>query len=234
MINSTLNTPLNRPHTTVILAMTADGKIADIKRSPAGFGSPNDKAHLEEQVALTDGILFGAGTLRSGGSAMRVIDPELLKQREAAGKPPQPVQIVCTRSGKIDPQIKFFRQPIPRWLLTTKAGAKSWEGHSGFDQILICETSEGEIDWNEALQQMLDLGLNKLGILGGGELVASVLEADAIDELWLTVCPFIFGGATAPTPVQGAGLPADMALRLELMSVKTVEQEVFLHYRLQR
>lgn len=214
--------------------MTADGKIADVKRSPAGFGSPNDKAHLEEQVALTDGILFGAGTLRSGGSAMRVIDPELLKQRESKGLPPQPVQIVCTRSGKIDPQIRFFRQPIPRWLLTTKAGAQSWEGPSGFDRILVCETSEGEIDWNEALQQMLDLGLNKLGILGGGELVASVLEADAIDELWLTVCPLIFGGATAPTPVQGAGLSADMALRLELMSVKTIEQEVFLHYRLQR
>ena len=31
----------------VILAMTADGKIADRKRSPARFGSAADKAHLD-------------------------------------------------------------------------------------------------------------------------------------------------------------------------------------------
>jgi riboflavin biosynthesis pyrimidine reductase len=41
----------HRPHTTVILAMSADGKIADVRRSPARFGSKTDIAHLEEQIA---------------------------------------------------------------------------------------------------------------------------------------------------------------------------------------
>ena len=54
-----------RPHTTVVLAMSADGKIADVKRSPARFGSAADKAHLEKQVAQVDAVLFGAGTLRA-------------------------------------------------------------------------------------------------------------------------------------------------------------------------
>ncbi|MBW4576116.1 MAG: dihydrofolate reductase family protein [Aphanothece sp. CMT-3BRIN-NPC111] len=230
----TTNQTWTRPQTTVVLAMSADGKISDVARSPANFGSANDKAHLENQVAQADGILFGAGTLRSGGTAMRVVNPELLKQRESLGKPAQPVQIVCSRTSKIDPQLGFFRQPIPRWLLTTSAGAQDWEGRPEFERILVTETSAGEINWNEAFQQMAQLGLKQLSILGGGELVASLLEADLIDEFWLTVCPLILGGATAPTPVEGAGFLSDQGKRLELLSAQTMEQEVFLHYRLQR
>jgi 5-amino-6-(5-phosphoribosylamino)uracil reductase len=62
-------------------------------------------------------------------------------------------------------------------------------------------------------------------------LVASLLAADLIDEFWLTVCPLILGGITAPTPVDGAGFSAQLAKHLELLSVETIEQEVFLHYR---
>jgi len=73
-----------------------------------------------------------------------------------------------------------------------------------------------------------------LAILGGGKLVASVLAAGLVDELWLTVCPLILGGADAPTPVEGKGFLADLAPKLELLAVKQVGQEVFLHYRIDR
>lgn len=33
--------------------------------SPARFGSSADKAHMEEQIALADAVLFGAGTIRA-------------------------------------------------------------------------------------------------------------------------------------------------------------------------
>jgi|SRR6478672_1959901 len=229
-----INSTSNRPQTTVVLAMSADGKITDATRSPAKFGSPTDKAHLEQQVAQSDGVLFGGGTLRSGGTAMRVVNPELLKQREQQGKPPQPVQIVCSRGGAFDTQINFFRQPIPRWLLTIPAGAQDWQGRPEFERILVSETSTGEIDWIEAFQQMAQLGLNHLSVLGGGELVASLLAQDLIDEIWLTVCPLIFGGKTAPTPVEGAGFSPELAPRLKLISAEVIDQEVFLHYQRSR
>lgn len=225
---------MNRPHTTVILAMSADGKIADATRSPTLFGSPHDKAHLEAQVALADGILCGASTVRIGGTAMRVINPDLLKQRELQGKPPQPVQIVGSRQSEIDPQLPFFRQPIPRWLLTTTQGAKQWQDQPGWDRILVADSGEQGIDWQAAFLQLAQLGLERIAVLGGGEIVASLMAEDLIDEFWLTVCPLIIGGATAPTPVEGAGFLTEMAPRLELLSVQQVEQEVFLHYRLQR
>ncbi len=272
----------NRPHTTVVLAMSADGKIADARRSPTQFGSSTDKAHLEAQVAQADGVLFGAGTLRAGGTAMRVTHPGLLEQRQQQGKPPQPVQIVCSRSAKIDPQLRFFRQSVPRWLLTTTLGAAQWQaspkGTSGFEQVLAIETvqpihpeelpgseysiqgrqatpTQGglaasppwqnepsdqgsanldpEVDWIAAFNHFRALGLVQLVILGGGELVASLLSVGLIDEVWLTICPLLLGGTNAPTPVEGSGFLTNLAPRLELLTVRPVGQEVFLHYRLQ-
>ncbi|MFM9267252.1 RibD family protein, partial [Tychonema sp. BBK16] len=106
------------PHTIVILAMSADGKITDAALTAARFGSANDKFHLEQQVAASDAVLFGNGTLRAYGTTLRVTSPDLVKQREEQGKPPQPVQIVCSRSREFDPNWRFFQQPVPRWLLT--------------------------------------------------------------------------------------------------------------------
>ncbi|MBE9051855.1 RibD family protein [Nostocales cyanobacterium LEGE 11386] len=239
-----------RPHTTVVLAMSADGKIADYRRSPARFGSGADKAHLEKQIAASDAVLLGAGTLRAYGTTLTVSQPILLQHRIQGGKPAQPVHIVITHSGDLNPEIKFFQQPIERWLFTTTMGARSWQKreqilhstekpaaqkHSPkFEQIIVFDTPTGKVDTSTALQHLASLHITRLVVLGGGELVASMLESDLIDELWLTVCPLILGGATAPTPVEGGGFLSQLAPKLELLEVHQVEQEVFLHYRLQR
>jgi 5-amino-6-(5-phosphoribosylamino)uracil reductase len=224
----------DRPVTTVILAMSADGKISDSLRSPLLFGSPADKTHLEQQVAAADAVLSGAGTFRVKGTAMRLLNPDLMVQREQDGKPPQPIQIVASASGNLDLHIPFFRQPIPRWLLTTPTGAESWYNDSGFDKILVSQNPSGGVDWHDAFKQMTTLGIQKLAILGGGNLVASLLAEDLIDELWLTLCPLLIGGTNAPTPVDGNGFSTQTAPRLELLEVKTIDAEVFLHYRLRR
>ncbi|MBR8833265.1 MAG: RibD family protein [Stigonema ocellatum SAG 48.90 = DSM 106950] len=224
----------HRPHTTVVLAMSADGKIADFRRSPARFGSKADRQHLEKQIALADAVLFGALTLGAYGTTLTVSDPTLLQHRTRLGKPPQPVHIVITSSAKLNPEIRFFQQQINRWLLTTTAGSLFWQGRREFEHILVFETPTGTIDIHATLQHLTTLGITRLAVLGGGTLIASMLESDLVDEFWLTVCPLILGGSTAPTPVEGRGFLPQLAPRLQLVEVHTIEQEVFLYYRLQR
>ena len=223
-----MNNPL---HTTVILAMTADGKIADYQYSAARFGSDRDRSHLEKQVSLADGVLFGAGTLKAYGTTLTVKDPKLLQERIERSQSSQPVQVVVSASGNLNPQWRFFRQPIPRWLLTSNRGV-SWQNKQGFERILTCSTikSDLSIDWSEAFTQFKELGISKLAILGGAELVASLLAVDLVDELWLTICPLILGG-NAPTPVGGMGWLQSQGKQLKLLEVKQIEGEVFLHYQ---
>ncbi len=219
---------LNRPHVTVVLAMSIDGKLADYTQAAGRFGSPSDQAHLEKCVAAADAVLFGAGTLRAYGTTMTVHTPELQQQRSSLGKPLQPIQIVCSASGKLDRQAAFFSQPIRRWLLTTNAGAQAW-GAPQFERVWTVGDS---IDWSIIMSELHTIGIKQLALLGGGKLVASCLEAGLIDELWLTVCPIILGGEIAPTPVQNRGWLEAHAPRLNLLEVRTIANEVFLHYRI--
>jgi 5-amino-6-(5-phosphoribosylamino)uracil reductase len=222
---------MKRPLTTVILAMSADGKIADRTHAAARFGSANDRAHLEQQIAQADAVLFGAGTLRAYGTTLSVRDPTLVQQRQQHHKSTQPIQIVCSRSGKLDPQLRFFRQPVPRWLLTTAIGATFWQQRFEFERILTVETAAEQIDWLGAFQQFRTLGIESIAVLGGGTIVAALLEAQLIDQLWLTVCPLLLGGETAITPVAGTGFLAAIAPRLQLLNARTHDHEVFLHYQ---
>jgi 5-amino-6-(5-phosphoribosylamino)uracil reductase len=225
-----------RAHGTVVLAMSADGKIADGKGSPARFGSAADRLHLETQMAQADGVLFGAGTLRAYGTTLRITQPDLLEQRQQQGKPLQPIHIVCSGSGSLDPDCRFFRQPVSRWLLTSIEGAKEWSDRPEFERVIISSSSPSyalTTDWHLVFQQLADLGLKKIVVTGGGQLVASLIAAEVIDEIWLTVCPLVLGGVQAPTPVEGQGFPADLAPRLALQSAQILGSEVFLHYHLQ-
>ncbi len=223
-----------RPHTTVVLAMSADGKIADVTRSSARFASITDKAHLEKQIAYRDAVLFGAGTLRAYGTTLTVSHPDLLEHRKSNGKPPQPIHIVISDSGQLEPDIRFFQQPVERWLVSTATGARFWQDRREFQRILVFETATGKVDLRAALLSLTTLGIARLGILGGGKLVANLLKLNLIDEMWLTVCPLILGGEDAPTPVEGSGFLAETAPKLQLLEVRTEDREVFLHYCLQQ
>lgn len=226
------DTATQRPSTTVVLAMSVDGKISDRLRSHPRFGSSHDFDHLEQQVALADAVLFGATTLKAGGTAMRVLNPDRIAARVAAGKPEQPIQIVCTRTGDLDPSLPFFQQPIPRYLLTSAAGARKWQTQPGFDQVLAPDTENPDpLDWQQAFATLYSQGVRHIAVLGGGEIVAALLEEDLLDELQLTLCPLLLGGTDTPSPVAGQGFLQEHAPRLELVSVQPIEHELFLHYR---
>lgn len=215
--------------------MTADGKISDEYGSAARFASAADKQHLERQMAQMDAVLFGAETLRAYGSSLVITQPALLAERESQGRPPQPVQIVCSATGQLDPHCRFFQQPFSRWLLTPSPEALAqWQARpQTFEHIILTPYQEDglNIHWPQTLALLKQQGIHQLGLLGGGQLIASLFADDLLDFLWLTLCPYWVGGRLAPTPLGGIGLPLNQAQGLELLSAATIDQEVFLHYR---
>lgn len=214
-----------RPHCTVVLAITADGKISDRPTTAARFGSPADRAHLETQVAQADAVLFGAGTLRAYHTTLSVRDPDLIAQRRQRGQPPQPRQWVCSRRADFDPQWRFFQQPIARGLITTTTGAIAWQGRREFDPVI---TTGETITWPPVFAQWQAQGVKRVAVLGGGVLVGSLLAGGWVDELRLTICPFLLGGSDAPMAVAEA---LGSGVELKLLGCEAIASEVFLHYR---
>ncbi|MEM9264580.1 MAG: RibD family protein [Cyanobacteria bacterium P01_F01_bin.13] len=239
MASSTLKStaiPDYRPRITTILAMSADGKISDVLHSAARFPSAVDQGHLERCLATADATLFGAGTLRAYGTTALVKNPMLLEKRCQKEQSPQPIQIVCSRSGQLNPTARFFSQPVSRWLLTTATGADQWHGHKGFERIWPAPINpdDGQFNWLKILLELKTLNIRHLVLMGGGQLVASLMAIDVIDELWLTICPLVIGGQQAPTPCDGEGFSLVNAPRFTLISNQTMGDEVFLHYQRRR
>jgi len=78
---------------------------------------------------------------------------------------------------------------------------------------------------------MPSMGVRHLLLEGGGELNFSMLEADLVDEVYLTICPYLFGGRDAPSPVDGAGFPRKHVRKLVLKSHRAgTHGELFLRY----
>ena len=214
--------------------MSADGKITDACHGAARFPSVADRRHLEQCLSTADATLFGANTLRAYGTTALITNPTLLEQRRQQKRSPQPTHIVCSRSGQLDPTMRFFSQPVLRWLLTTPAGAALWATSNSFERIWTAPARGSDFDWATIMIELKTLGFHHLVVMGGGQLVAALVAADLIDELWLTICPLIIGGHRAPTPCDGEGFALESAPALTLISSQTIDSEVFLKYERQR
>ena len=67
---------------------------------------------------------------------------------------------------------------------------------------------------------------------GGGELNAAMFQAGLVDELYLTICPLIFGGRNAPTLADGEGIERlTEGRRFKLRKSERVGDELFCVYR---
>jgi 5-amino-6-(5-phosphoribosylamino)uracil reductase len=218
--------------TTLVLGMTADGKItAEDPKAPRD-PDPVDYAHLEYEVSQADLILVGAGTIRAEGGTFTIRDPELLAGRNVRGQSPQPITCVVTRSLEISPDLPFFQQDVKRWIFTTGNALKHSSSVASLQKRAdLIDLGDTELDWDRAYTLMAERGIRKVVAVGGGSLSAALLQAGRIDDWWLTIWPIIFGGTTAPSPVEGKGyLPAN-APHLELIETRVIGSEVFLHYR---
>ncbi len=219
----------SRPHLVAIFAQSLDGKIAAHRAQRPHFSSPEDYQHLENQAAQQQALIMGAATLRAYGTSLRIRDPELLCQRAAQGLPPQPLTIICSGSGDISPDLPFFRQPLTRWLWTTPAGSQRWQQRSGFEELWVAP------DWDlpARLARLRNLGLERVGLLGGGQLLGAFLQAQALDELWVTLAPVLLSGySDSPASIEGWQLQGSPP-QLELLECRQGSTELFLRYRVQ-
>lgn len=202
---------------TLVAAMSADGKIAPVARTAHRFGA-TDFARLERCCAAADALILGGGTLRAHGTTVSIRDQRLLAERAERGQPPQPTTCLVTAGGELSPDLPFFaRQAVPRVVATTDGSApRLTEQFGNLAEIWPCGAEQVSVD--RLLDRFAAAGCREVALLGGGRLNAAFAAARRINRLELTIAPVLFGGAAAPTWLDGDGLPAPAELLLTAWS----------------
>ena len=213
-----------RPWVDVMMAMSADGKIADAGRSPQRIASPRDRAVLDERMSSADAVLYGAGTLRALRRGIQLSPAWSAEQIRPL------TNIVASTRAEFDMDMPFFDEPASRWLVCatkpTSAVTKC------FDEVLVCPNDAGDsVSWPTAMRELNRLGIERICCGGGGDLAGALASERLVDEYWITIAPLFIGGRSAPTPLDGEDLALGKMPELTLVSSEVVDGEVFLRYR---
>ena len=224
-----------RPFVAATFAMTADGKITTREYSPVDFTSREDKMHLLRQRALADAVVVGHSTLKKDNVRLALPKGELRDQRVAEGKPPAPIRVIVSKEGKIDAGLRIFDSTIsPILIFSTTRMPRSYQ-KALREKATLHLSDSADVDLAWMLQQLRrDYHVQSVACEGGAALFRSMLELDLIDQLNLTITPYLFGGAGAPTltGLSKEFLPA--SVRCTLTDMRTVGEECFLTYRVKR
>ncbi|MBA3762599.1 MAG: RibD family protein [Chthoniobacterales bacterium] len=223
---------IRRPFVAATFAMTADGKITTRDYSPVDFTSREDKLHLLRQRALADAVLIGHSTLQKDNVRLGLPRGELRDERVARGQTPSPLRVVLSNEGRIDPSLKLFQSEIAPILIfsTTRMPRSSQKALREKATLHLSEADKVDLVW--MLQQLRrEYKVRSVACEGGAALFRSMLELDLVDQLNLTIAPYLFGGRDAPTltGVSKDFLPA--SVRCTLTDMRVVGDECFLTYR---
>ena len=221
------NTQLRKPYVTAFVTMSVDGKIAS-RSGDSRLSCPFDKKKLHELRATSDGVMVGANTVR-------IDDPLLTPRLVQVEKPP--ARIVVDGKLTLTPTYRVFKvKDAPTYLITSSKTPES--KLRKFEDIGVnvikAPEKDDEVNLNYALSELYGKGVKHILVEGGGNLIWSLLKQNLIDELRVTISPFIIGGKAAITPVEGEGFTnLGSWVRLELLNYFLCEcgQEIHLVYR---
>ena len=219
----------------VTFAMTLDGKITTRTFSPVDFTSREDKAHLIRQRALGDAVLIGHNTLERDNVRLGVPREELRKARIRRGQAPYPLRVIVSNQGKIDTRLNIFHTDIsPIVIFSTTRMPRKYRCALMEKATLHLDNSR-HVDLAQMLHTLRrDYKIRTVACEGGATLFRSLLAQDLVDQLNLTIAPFLFGGANAPTLTGLSKEFLPRAVPCTLTAMKVVGEECFLTYRIRR
>lgn len=165
--------------------------------SSGAMGGPGDRFIFNLLRELADVIVVGAGTVRIEGYSGAQLGAAQRQHRQARGQSEVPPLAIVTKSGHLNRDMAVFtRTEVPPLVLTcAAAAAQTRRLLSGVCEVLDCSAGDPEkVDEAALLAALGARGLRRILTEGGPMLLGSLIDRDMLDELCLTIAPYIVGG----------------------------------------
>lgn len=218
----------DRPYTITNFALTVDGR-ATIDGRSGPIGTDTDTAMLVGLRTRVDALMIGAGTMRTERYGRIMGDPEKRARREQEGLPADPLMVLVSKRMDLPWDAELFTDGGGEVLVFTASEDDPPATATPVDVV----RHEGTVDLTEAMRHLRrERGIRALLSEGGPNLHAQMIEADLVDELFVTSATKLAGG---PGPGLAEGLPeAVRELELAWLATDASERELFQRYRFLR
>lgn len=245
----TLAIPLRHGRPTVVsnFVSTLDGVVSYATPEAAGGGEISgffepDRFVMGLLRSLADAVLIGAGTLRAGADerwTARFVHPPsdaaFAELRASLGLRPEPITAVVSGSGSLDLTHPGLSDPaVPVLLLTTDEGAASLRSDPLPEHVEVCDLG-ASVTPARVLGALADRDAELIVCEGGPHLIGSLLDANLVDELFLTVAPQL-AGRSSDRPrlalIEGVAFDVAHAAWARLVDVRRAGDHLFTRYRL--
>ena len=212
-----------RPRVIFSAAITLDGKLAS-RNGDSKLSSKIDKIRVHKLRSKVDAILIGKNTVK--------IDDPLLSVHNIKKK--NPIRIILDSNATIRTSSRILKtcSKIPTIIVVTKkAQKKNLQKLEKFPvQIVVCGNNTVSI--KKLLAVLKKKGIKNILVEGGGATNWAFVKENLVDEAIITITPYLVGGMTATTLVDGDGFSTiTKSIRLKLKNVKKMKNEVVLHYQ---
>lgn len=222
------------PQIFVVMAMSADGKIATENRMIQTFGSKKDHDRLMRLRTTADAVMSGSTTINTAAYDLGPGGHEYRNLRIQNNLNEYNIRIVVSGTGSIDPKAEIFNHTFsPIIILTTDLCTSSKRNQLEKVTPHIQSFGETKIDWFQALKYLKKTwNIDRIACEGGGHLNDELIHGGWVDTVYLTISPVLVRGRNSPTICDGAGVPhLDLAKQFSLEKLEKSEKEIFLEYR---
>lgn len=209
----------SRPYVILSAAISIDGKIAT-RTGRSNLSSKKDLVRVHNLRKSVDAILIGKNTVN--------VDNPSLTVRHVEGK--NPIRIILDPHGRLYLKSKVIStaKKTPTILVVSENAPKNVEKFVAKGaQVIRC--GKKTINIKKLLQILGKRGIKRIVVEGGGTTNWYFFKEKLVDEIIITVTPYVLGGSTAISLVEGVGFE-NVSNSFTLKKIRKMQNEIVLHY----
>jgi riboflavin biosynthesis pyrimidine reductase len=213
----------DRPYVVANMISTADGR-ATLGGHTEAISNDTDRHLFHMLRGQVDAVMAGTATIALEHYGPLARRPEVRRRRAELGLPEQPLACTASRSMELPVDAPLFCDPGSRIVVLTNSDR---DPPPCAAQLVVERIPGPELDLVAGAQRLRSRhGVRAMLLEGGPTLLAAMVAAGVVDELFLSLSPLLAGG-DEPSLLQGTAF--ERPPRLELRSV--LEDESFLYLR---
>jgi riboflavin biosynthesis pyrimidine reductase len=219
--------PPGRPYVIANMICSADGR-ATLEGRTEQLSSETDRRLLGELRGQVDAVMAGTRTIAIERYSPLARAPERREQRRRQGLEPVPLAVTATRTMDLPIDAPLFQDPESRVVVLTNSNRQPPPSRAA---VTVERVPGAGLDLGAGLERLrTGHRVRSLLLEGGPTLLAAMVRAGLVDELFLTVGARLAGGGREPTILEGATSTEPVGLTLR--SAMRDGSYLFLRYEL--